>query len=266
MFVSLDGRTVHGHLEGEGQLPPLVLVHSLGSDLRIWDEVAALLAPRFRMLRYDLRGHGLSDATPAPYSIAELGDDLVRLLDHAAVAEVVVMGISVGGTIALDLGARHPERIRAMVLCDTGLRIGSEASWDDRIEEVRARGLSEMATEIVGRWFAPGYAQRQPAAYGGYRNMLARTSEEGYLGTCAALRDADYRETAGAVDVPALVVTGSEDLSTPPETGRELAAALPRGAFEKIEDAGHLPCVERPGPLVDVVAPFLEEHGDGGAR
>jgi 3-oxoadipate enol-lactonase len=263
MFVTLDAVTLHCQRQGSEAGPPLVFVNSLGTDLRIWDALVTDFADRYGVLRYDKRGHGLSDAPPGPYRIADHSGDLQRLLAHFDIDGAFVVGVSVGGMIALDLAARHPERVAGLVLCDTGAKIGVPDFWNARIQAIRERGLPAVAREILQRWFAPSFAKREPAAYQGYYNMLSRTLEAGYLGTCAAIRDADLRAELRSVEQPVLVLFGAADVSTPPSLGRELADALPDARFEVIDDAGHLPCVEQPNALATRIKEFLQEHGYG---
>src|SRR5690606_31781262 len=142
--------------------------------------------------------------------------DLEHLLDQLDFRSVVVVGISVGGMIALDLAARLPERVAALVLCDTGTKLGTFENWNARIQAIHQYGLVEIASTVIERWFAPSFAARNPDTYRGYYNMLSRTPEAGYLGTCAAIRDADLTDSARTVTQPSLILFGAADLSTPP--------------------------------------------------
>lgn len=264
-FVTVGGLTLHIHLEGI--VPnatwgtPMVFINSLGTDLRIWDDVLPLLEGDLSLIRYDKRGHGLSDATAGPYTIRHHTGDLETLLEHLEVDEVIVAGISVGGMIALDYAARNPQRVRALVLCDTAAKIGTAEGWNERIRAVREQGLAPMAESILARWFAPSFSERRPADHHGYRNMLARSSREGYIATCEALRDADLRESLSAIEAKALVLCGAEDVSTPPAVVRELAERLPDAQFDVIPEAAHLPCIEQPWATAVRINRFLQENG-----
>lgn len=259
-FVRAGETVLHVRSEGGPGAHGVTLayVNSLGSDLRIWDGVVARLPGRPH-LRHDLRGHGLSDVPPAPYAIADHAADLLAVLDAHGLDRVVLVGISVGGLIALRATLERPEAVAALVLMDTAAKLGDEDGWNARIATVREQGLPAASETIVQRWFPERFRLAQPDAYRGYRNLLARTPAEGYVGTCAALRDEDLRERLHEIAVPALVMGGSEDVSTPPATVRELSVALPDARWHEIDGSGHLPCVDRPDEVADRVDAFLEE-------
>lgn len=255
-FAMVGGVVLHYRLSGVGDRVPVVFINSLGTDARIWDAVIANLGGQYRIVQYDKRGHGLSDAPIGPYSIGDHVDDLLGLLDHLEISRAVLVGISVGGMIALELASRHPERVAGLIACDTGLKIGTRESWNARIEALRDGGLEGVADALVARWFSPAFLSSQALAVRGYRTMLSRQPLEGYVATCAALREADLHESATSIRAPALVICGSQDQSTPPELSRELAAKL--GApLELIEGAGHLPCLEQPELMAKHIARFL---------
>lgn len=260
MFIGVDGRTVHCRSDGPPDGSALVFVNSLGSDLRIWDDVVAELSSHYRCLRYDKPGHGLSDKSESGYGLATQTRTLLAVLDSFEVESAAIVGISVGGLIALHTARRHSGRVSALVLCDTAARIGSAERWNERIRLVHEEGLAAVAERIAVGWFAPSFPQRAPAAVRGYVNMLARTASEGYVGTCAMLRDSDEEQGLPSIGCPALVITGGHDRGTPIEQGGSLAARLPRGRFSEIRDAGHLPCVERPRELARLMEDFFEEE------
>jgi 3-oxoadipate enol-lactonase len=260
-FATLDTVTLQYVVEGRENGPPLVFVNSLGTDLRIWDGVVTHFRDRFHIVRHDKRGHGLSDAPDGPYTITDHANDLHQLLQHLGIDNPIVVGISVGGLIALQYATQHA--VRALILADTGARLGSESSWNERIAAIRERGMEGMADIIARRWFAPSFSQREAATFGGYRNMMARMPAEGYTGTCAALRDADLRDVVSTIEAPSLVLCGAEDVATLPEFVRGLAEALPNARFETIAGAGHLPCVEQPDEMAMKMDRFLRENGYG---
>lgn len=260
-FLTLNDITLHYTESGEPAAPALVFINSLGTDLRLWDKVVPFFAGRCRVIRYDKRGHGLSDCPPAPYSIRDHATDLAGLLDQLGVKRAILVGISVGGMIALDFAAAWPERVQALVLCDTAAKIGTAVLWNERITAVRQNGIAFLQTAILDRWFAPSFKANQPAAYRGYANMLNRMPAEGYAGTCAAIRDADLTEAARAITAPALVLCGAEDLATPPQLVRGLCDLIPGADYREIPAAAHLPCLEQPAIMAAHMAQFMDTHG-----
>jgi 3-oxoadipate enol-lactonase/4-carboxymuconolactone decarboxylase len=255
-FIKLDELTLHYSLRGPAHAPVLVFINSLGSDWRIWDKVADAFVPSYRVLRYDKRGHGLSDAPPAPYAMRDHAADLLSLLSYLHIDQAVLIGISVGGMIAQEVALWQPQRVAGLVLCDTGARIGTEQSWNERIEAVNQHGLEAIADAVLNRWFTPNFDE---AARAGWRNMLVRTPVPGYAGTCAALRDCDLRTRVGEISQPTLVLCGATDTSTPPELNRALAAAIPGAQYVEIAKAAHLPCLEQPATMVNAIAPFVSK-------
>jgi 3-oxoadipate enol-lactonase len=262
-FATVGEITLHYTLEGLKAGVPLVFINSLGTDHRIWDQLIPNFAKQFPIIRYDKRGHGLSDCPPGPYSIRDHANDLAGLLDHLHMKQAILIGASVGGMIALDYAARYPENVLALVLCDTAAKIGAPEFWDERIEAIRENGLNGMAETILARWFAGSFLAQHPAEYWGYFNMLTRTPTAGYIATCEALRTADLSEAVRTIKAKALVLCGAEDLATPPGLGRELTASLTDARFELIEQAAHLPCVEQPEAMAAKLDQFLRENGYG---
>lgn len=258
-FVTVNDVTLHYKSTGVSNSDTLVLlfIHSLGCDMRIWDDVLPRLTPYFHVICFDLRGHGLSDAPPVPYSMPELAGDVIGLLDHLNIQNAILVGTSVGGMIALQTALDYPERISALILCDTAAKIATPDYWDERINNLRQHGMAYMADTILARWFAPDFAQRFPAAYTGYHHLLTRMPLEGYIGTCFALRNADLRERLTEIAVPVLVMCGAEDAATTPEMGQTLADNLPDGRFVLIENAGHTPSVEQPKAVADAILHFI---------
>lgn len=237
----------------------MVFINSLGTDLRLWDKLIPHFAEDFPIIRYDKRGHGLSACPPGPYSIRDHANDLAGLLEHLNVRQAILIGISVGGMIALDHAIRHSQSIKALVLCDTAPKIGTPEFWRERIAAIQKNGLDGMAATILARWFSPAFSAQHPADYQGYSNMLTRMPVSGYLATCAAIREADLREPAKTIKIKSLVLCGAEDLATPPEVGRELVEALEDAHFELIEKAGHLPCIEQPEAMAQKINRFFQE-------
>lgn len=260
-FLAIDGRTVHYALEGRTDAPVLLLANSLGTSFLVWDAVMPALTAHFNVLRYDMRGHGLSDAAPlrneaSGYSIADLAGDALGLLDALGIAKAHVCGLSIGGMVAQHLGAHAPARVDRLVLCDTAMQIGPASVWNERVAGIRRDGLAAIAPGVMGRWFTDGFRERVPHIVRGYANMVARTTLDGYVGCALAVRDADLTASAARITAPTLVVVGDKDPSTPPAAAEAMAAAIPSARLELIADASHIPCVEQP----EVLARLLLSH------
>jgi 3-oxoadipate enol-lactonase len=258
-FVRVNGVVLHHEDRGDAGKPAIVYSNSLGTDFRIWDAVVARLGDRFRHIRYDKRGHGLSEATPAPYAMDDHIGDLESLLKHLGVTSCAVMGLSVGGMIAQGLAAKRPDLVKTMVLMDTAHKIGTAEMWNQRIEGVAKGGIVSLAEAIMQRWFTPAYRSPDNADFVGYTAMLTRTTVDGYAGTCAALRDADYTAQTRALTLPVLVIVGDQDGSTPPDLVRSTAELIKGAQFRIIADAGHLPCIEQPRAVANLVANFFRD-------
>ena len=260
-FAPVNDMVLHFRVEGSEDAPALVLVNSLGTDARIWDSVIARLAGRYRVISYDKRGHGLSDSPGGDYSLDDHVSDLAGLLQFLGIERVALAGVSVGGLIAQDFALRYPDRLAALVLCDTAAKVGDVAMWHERIATARQLGLAALAGPVMARWFTERFRRERPAEVAGWRNMLARMPVDGYAGTCAALRDADLRGAIAAITVPTLVVVGEQDLATPVELVRGMAQAIPGSQFVTIPDCGHIPSIEQPQALTALMTRFLNEVG-----
>lgn len=259
-FARVNGVVIHYELSGNPGGRAIVFANSLGTDFRIWNAVTPALEDEFRILLYDERGHGLSDAPPAPYAMTDHVQDIAALLDHLGIARTAVVGISVGGMIAQGLAAIRPDLVSALVLCDTAHKIGTAEMWNARIDAVTKNGIASLADGIMERWFTPAYRRPDNADYAGYVNMLVRQPVEGYAGTCAALRDADLTESTRALKLPALLLVGDQDGSTPPDLVRSTAELISGSRFEIVKDAGHLPCIEQPAATARLIRDFLKEE------
>jgi len=257
-FLSTDAGVIHYSVEGPAEGPALILINSLGLDLRMWDDVASILRSDYQLVRYDKRGHGLSDCPPAPYSIDQFVSDLHRLIDHLDLPQAALIGISIGGLIAMEFAASYPDLVPYLVVFDTAARVGSSEAWETRIRDIKSKGMESMTSVILPIWFSSSFAEEQPATLRGYRNSLLRTSPEGYVGACAALRDADLTRRVASIEAKTLVVAGDQDNSTTVEQGRMLAEAIPDARFELLEGAGHLSTVEQPMSAAKLIRAFLE--------
>jgi 3-oxoadipate enol-lactonase len=239
------GNMLHYADQGPAQGQPVFFANSLGTDLRVWDLLLPHLRPGLRLIRYDKRGHGLSDAVPAPYTIDALTEEAAALLDHLGLRDVTVVGLSIGGMIAQNLAAKRPDLVAALVLMDTAAKIGTAQMWQDRIDAIRTQGIAALSQPILERWFGPDFHRTRPDDLALWRNMLCRTTLDGYLGCCAAIADADLTQQTRSLRVPAIAMAGSADGATPPDLVQQTAEYL-GASFSIIAGAGHLPCVEAP--------------------
>lgn len=258
-FIKVGEITISYRREGLRGAPKLVLLNSLGTDLRLWDAVVDQLRDAYDILTCDKPGHGLSDAPPGAYTIEQLARDVRLVMDVEGFERAAVCGLSVGGLIALHLTLTSPARVAALIVMDSAARVGNADMWNARIEAVRQGGMARIADQVLSRWFSPAYCECDPAAFAGWRNMLLRTDTEGYAGVCAALRDTDLTTDLPAITAPTLIMAGSEDLSTPLELVTATAAMIPGARFERIEGAGHLPCVEQPETVAALIDGFLKD-------
>ncbi|MBB3383460.1 MULTISPECIES: 3-oxoadipate enol-lactonase [unclassified Rhizobium] len=258
-FARINDVTIHYQIiGGPSDKPVLVFANSLGTDFRIWRDVIVRLAGDFAIVLYDKRGHGLSDLGQMPYSIEDHATDLAGLLDFLSVKNAIICGLSVGGLVAQSLYQRRPDLVRALILCDTAHKIGTAESWNARIAKVEADGIESIVDSIMERWFTPAFRRPENIAYDGYCNMLIRQPVAGYVATCAALRDADLTEAAAKIAVPTICIVGDQDGSTPPELVLSTAKLIPNARYEVIKDAGHIPCVEQPEALTEVIRAFID--------
>ncbi|WP_207101344.1 3-oxoadipate enol-lactonase [Paracoccus shandongensis] len=254
--ISTHGITLHIRDDGPKDGRVVMLANSLGTDLRVWDALLPLLPAGLRIIRYDKRGHGLSDATPAPYTLDQLVADAEGVCDGLGLKDITFVGLSIGGLIGQGLAAKRPDLVRALVLMDTAAKIGTPAMWQDRINTINAGGVAALADPILERWFTPGFRATNPE-FALWRNMLTRTSVAGYTGCCAAIAGADLTDSTRALRLPVLAMAGDRDGSTPPDLVRA-TADLCGAAFHVIPDAGHIPCVEQPAATAKLLTDFLE--------
>lgn len=252
-----DGCRLTYALSGPESAPPLVLSNSLGTDRGLWAGQIDAFSRRHRVLAYDTRGHGASDAPSGDYSLDRLGRDVVSLMDGAGIAQADVAGVSIGGITALWLGIHAPGRVRRLVLANTAARIGSVPFWSERMRLADAEGIAALADVTMERWFTPAFRRAQPGTVARMRATLLAVPVAGYLGCCSALRDADLQGAASRVAAPTLVVTGAQDVATPPAAGVWLADTI-AGARVVEFDAAHLANVECAAAFTDAVLAFLD--------
>jgi 3-oxoadipate enol-lactonase len=256
-FAAIGGARIRYRLDGPIGAPFLVLSNSLGTNLDMWEPQLAAFTRRFRVLRYDSRGHGLSEATPGPYTIERLGRDVVALLSELRIDRAHFCGLSIGGMAGMWLGVHARHCVDRLVLCNTAPRIGSAERWNARIDAVNKSGVSGIADSIMELWFTPRFRDAAADSVRRMRAMLIASSAEGYIASCAAVRDMDQWATLAGIDRPTLIVTGTHDAAPPPADGRRMAELIP-GAKAVELDAAHISNVEAAARFTAEVLAFLD--------
>jgi len=243
---------------GPPDAPPLVLVHSLGLDARMWAPQVEALSGDRRVVVMDLRGHGRSDAPAGPYTMERLALDVLAVADAAGAERFDLCGLSIGGQVGQWLAIEHPHRLRALVLADTAARIGTAEGWAERMATVEAGGMAAIAPMVMERCFTAGIEQRSLESYAYAREQIPAMSPVGYVGCCAALAGADLRERVGAISTPTLVIVGSEDVTTPPAEARRLHEAIAGSELAIIEGAAHVSNLDAEAEFTRRLCGFLE--------
>ena len=258
--VQANGMALHVRVDGPAVGPAVVFANSLGTDLRLWDAVLPHLPPGLRLIRYDKRGHGLSDGG-AGDTLADHAADAIAVIEQVAGGPVVFVGLSIGGLIAQSVASLRPDLVRALVLSNTAAKLGTSDGWQARIEAVQTHGMAHIADGVMQRWFAPAFHATPEMAL--WRTMLIRTPAAGYIAACAALAGADQTEATRALRLPVLAIAGTDDGASPPDVVRATADLISGAAFHILPGAGHLPCVEAPAAYAALISPFLKEHAHG---
>ena len=241
--VEINGTRLHYQFDGSEGGPTVMLSNSLGTNLHMWDSQVAALAEKFRVLRYDSRGHGQSPVTPGPYTINGLGNDVVGLLDTLRIEKVFFCGLSLGGVIAQWMGVNAPDRVNAIVICNSAAKIGNDEFWNKRIEKLREGGIAPVAGAQVLRWFTEKYVAAQPQVIENMKRMFVATPVAGYIATCEALRDNDLRDSIRRIRTRTLVISGTHDVVTPPSDGKYMASQIPGAQYVEL-NASHLSDIE----------------------
>jgi 3-oxoadipate enol-lactonase len=246
-------------LTGKVGAPVVVLSHSLGSSGVMWEPQLPALEPHFRVLRYDTRGHGGSEAAPGPYTFEMLAADVVGLLDGLGFARAHFIGLSMGGMIGQALGLRHAARLLSLTLCDTAAANppGSREIWQERIDRVRQEGLAPLLAPTLERWFRPAFVAQRPPILEKIRRQFLATSQEGYIGCSQAIRELDYLEQLGRIALPTLLVVGEEDPGTPVSAAQAMQERIPGSRLAILPEARHLSNVEQAEAFNRLISGFL---------
>jgi 3-oxoadipate enol-lactonase len=259
MKVSGNGIDINYEIEGEG--PVVTMSHSLACALGMWDEQVRALSGRYRVLRYDTRGHGQTAAPPGPYTLEQLAEDLRGLLAALGIARTHFVGLSMGGMIGQVFALAHPAVVESLVLCDTTSRYPAAMApvWEERIKTVSAHGMEPMVGPTLERWFTAPFRKRRPEVVDRVAAMIRSTPPVGYIGCCHAIPEINVTHRLGEVRCPAVVIVGEEDPGTPVEMAREIQAALPSAEMAILRSASHLSNVEQPEEFNRVLVGFLDK-------
>ena len=255
-----SGIRLSTHIEGAPNFPWLVLCNSIMATHRMWDQQMAALTRKYRVLRYDARGHGDSDAPPAPYTLDDLVGDAIGLMDHFDMKKPAFMGLSLGGMTGLGVALAQPHRLSALACCDARADAPKPfvQGWDDRIKQVRAYGLSSIVPETIERWLSASFRASHPETVADVERMILTTSVDGYEGCGEALKKLNYLEQLGRIVVPTLFVVGSADIGAPPDVMRAMADRVSSAQFAVVEGSAHLPNIDNQVAFHQAVRKFLD--------
>jgi 3-oxoadipate enol-lactonase len=250
---------LHHEVDGPPEALPLLLGNSLGTTTAMWQPLAPLLGERFRLVRFDHRGQGASPVPNGPYDIADLGEDVLALLDELEIERAAYCGVSIGGMVGLWLAANAPERVESLIACCTAAHFGDPEPWAQRAATVIAAGsTAPIVDAVVGRWLTPGFAAGHPDVVAALRAQLLASPVDGYAACCGVLERLDLRAALERVRAPTLVIAGAQDEAIPAEQGERIAEAIPGARFELLSPAAHIPMAERPDAVADLILEHLE--------
>jgi 3-oxoadipate enol-lactonase len=260
-----DPVAINYQIMGPEAAPVVVLSNSLGTTTKLWDAQAPVLAREFRVVRYDLRGHGRSPLAPGPGpgDIADLGGDLLALLDRLGVGRAHLCGVSIGGMTSMWMAANAPERVGRMVVCCSSAKFPDPRTWAERAAAVRAHGLDPLADAGLARWFTPGWLARNLERAAAMRAMLCGQPPEGYATLCEVLERMDLRPSLPRIQAPTLVIVGADDPTTPLEHGKVIASGIPDARLSVVDDAAHLAVIEQPRAVTELILAHLRGGEDG---
>lgn len=243
-------------LQGTPNSPVLMFSNSLGADLTMWDELVPYLLPYFRVLQYDTRGHGKSELTDGPYTIEQLGHDVIDLLDTLKIDKVYFCGLSMGGLIGQYLGINHPNRLHKLIISNTDAKIGTVERWNDRIETINEQGMQAIVDATMEKWFTESYHQTHTSRVAEMKKIFLANRPEGYTACCAAIGNADFRADIKQIQPETLIITGDEDAVTN-VTQAEIMQKEIAGAELKVFHARHLPSTELPSYYAETLINFI---------
>ena len=262
MKVEANGIQINYELSGKHDAPTVILSHSLGTSLKMWNPQRVSLEPYYRVLCYDTRGHGSSQALEGPYTLEQLGEDVVDLMNVLKIESAHFVGLSMGGMIGQYFAVKHADRLRSLAMCDTAALIPQEAQpvWQERIDTAREKGLEALVESTLERWFTPPYLSQNPPEVQFIRKLFLSTPLSGYLGCSEAIRRLNYIEQLSGLKTPTLIIVGQDDPGTPVAAAEEMHKRIPGSRMMVIPAAAHLSNVEQPEVFNQTLIEFLKEH------
>ena len=263
--INANGVELFYELTGPEDAPVVVFSTSVGATIEMWDPQVRALGNRFRLLRYDTRGHGRSQVIDRPTSIEELADDLAGLLDALGIAKAHLVGLSLGGMTGQALAMRHPDKLESLVLLATSAYLPPAEAWTERAATVRAKGMAAIADTVMSRWFTRAFKERAPGAVAATRERFIANDANGYAICCEAIRDMDLRPAIGAVRTPTLILAGADDPATPVPMMEDIRTRIPDAEMIIVPRAAHLLNLERPEIVNAHLAAFLARFAEGRA-
>ena len=258
--VVVNGARIAYRLDGAGKSPVVMLSNSLMSSHHMWAPQMPELLQRYRVLRYDTRGHGASETTPGPYSIEQLADDAAALIAAAGLSAVHFVGLSMGGMIGQQLALRHPRRVLSLSLCDTASEMPPRSLWEERLAIAREQGIAGLAEGTLKRWFVPGFAERDPVTIAWVREMILGTGVDGYIACASAVRDMSQTHLLAGIRTPTQVIVGRNDPACTLAASEVLAREIPGATLHVIDNAAHLANLEQPQIFNRLLLDFLDRQ------
>ena len=257
-FANINGTIIHYQFIDNQLDRTFVFINSLGTDFRIWDGVVSVLKKEGNILRYDKAGNGLSGIRNSDIEIRDYAEEVIALMDYLKIGKVVIIGLSIGGIIGQYLAIYHAGRIEKLVLSNTAPKVGTEESWNNRINQVKKDGMASIADMVMKVWFSENFHQNRPNELSGYKMMLANSNPIGYVQACNALKNNDLTKEVHKINVPTLCFAGTVDGSTPPDLVKAMADKIPNSKYILIEGVGHIPCVEAPEIVSKHILAFVK--------
>lgn len=256
-FISANGISMAVAIHRRANAPAVVFSNSLAADMEMWHPQAEALADGFTAIRFDARGHGATEATPGDYSLELLGSDVLALLDELKIDKVHFVGLSLGGMVGQWLGVNAPNRLKSLTLCAT-FNLAPYDMWNQRIETVRKSGIGAIVEPTLERWLTEPFRVSHPRQTQAVRDMILRTSVDGYAGSAAAIRDMNIKDYLGRINLPTLLVAAELDPSSPPSTMRQMHEQARNSEYREIAGAAHVFTIEKPEESAEIIGDFLK--------